>query len=102
MSEVTAMTESAVLAAYDFSGFQKLVDVGGDRGTLIASILRACPNVRGVVLDLPHSIELGRRHIQEQELAARCDLIAGDFFERAPQAGDAAGFEWYRPWGSGL
>ena len=94
MSEVTAVTEPAVLAAYDFSGFKKIVDVGGGRGTLIASILRACPNARGVVLDLPHVIELGRRHIHEQELAAPCDLIAGDFFERVPEAGDAYILKW--------
>src|SRR6266705_2388757 len=46
MSEVTAVTEPAVLAAYEFSDFNKIVDVGGGRGTLIASILRACPKAR--------------------------------------------------------
>jgi ubiquinone/menaquinone biosynthesis C-methylase UbiE len=94
MSEVTAIMEPAILAAYDFSGFNKIVDVGGGRGTLIGSILRTCPNARGVVLDLPHVIELGRQHIQEQGLSARCDLVSGDFFESVPEGGDAYILKW--------
>jgi hypothetical protein len=35
MSEVTNLMEPAVLAAYDFSCFRKIVDVGGGQGTLI-------------------------------------------------------------------
>lgn len=94
MSEVTAVLEPAVLAAFDLSGFNKIVDVGGGRGTLMASILRAYPNARGVVLDLPHVIELGRQHIHAQGLSARCELLAGDFFESVPGGGDAYILKW--------
>src|SRR5207245_5401800 len=94
MSEITSMVEPAVLSVYDFSIFNKIVDVGGGRGTLIASILRAYPNARGVVLDLPHVISLGREHIQQQGLSARCDLLAGDFFQSVPEGGDAYVLKW--------
>ena len=89
MSEVTAIMEPAIQAVYDFSGFAKIVDIGGGRGTLIASVLRASPKPRGVVLDLPHVIELGRKHIEAQGLKERCELIPGDFFKNVPEGGDA-------------
>ena len=94
MSEVTAVLEPAVLEASDLSGFNTIVDVGGGKGTLMASILRAYPNARGVVLDLPHVIEQGRQHIHDQGLSARCELVAGDFFERVPEGGDAYILKW--------
>ena len=89
MSEVTAIMEPAIQAVYDFAGFKKIVDVGGGRGTLIASILRAAPNPHGVVLDLPHVIEMGTKHIETQGLSGRCDLVPGDFFKNVPEGGDA-------------
>jgi len=81
MSEVTGIMEPAVLAAYDFSRFNRIVDIGGGRGTLIASILSTYENPRGIVLDLPHVVELGAQHIQELGLSARCDLLSGDFLK---------------------
>ena len=42
-----------VVAAYDFGGVRRLVDVGGGRGILLAAILRAAPALRGVLLDRP-------------------------------------------------
>ena len=94
MSEVTGVLEPAVLEALDLSGLDKIVDVGGGRGTLMASILRAYANPRGVVLDLPHVIEQGARHIHDQGLSTRCELVAGDFFEGVPRGGDAYILKW--------
>jgi len=94
MSEVTAVLEPAVLEALDLSGFKRIVDIGGGKGTLLASILRAYPNARGVVLDLAHVIEQGRQHLNDQGLSARCELVAGDFFERVPEGGDVYILKW--------
>jgi ubiquinone/menaquinone biosynthesis C-methylase UbiE len=94
MSEVTAVLEPAVLEALDLSGFKRVVDVGGGKGTLMTSILRAYPNAGGVVIDLPHVIEQGRQHINNQGLSARCELVAGDFFESVPEGGDAYILKW--------
>ena len=94
MSEMTAVIEPAVLSICDFSGFNTIVDVGGGRGTLISSILRAYPKARGVVLDLPHVIEQGRHVIAEHRLESRCDMIPGDFFTEVPSGGDAYVLKW--------
>jgi len=94
MSDMTAVVEPAVLAICDFSGFDTIVDIGGGRGTLISSILRAYPTARGKVLDLPHVIELGKRLIAQLQLQDRCELIPGDFFKDVPSGGDAYVLKW--------
>ena len=73
---------------YDFSGFNKIVDVGGGHGTLISSILEAYPNLRGVLFDSPHAIEGAQKHIQAAGLSERCEVVAGDFFKSVPSGGD--------------
>jgi O-methyltransferase domain/Dimerisation domain len=47
MAENTRRIARAVVAAYDFSGFRTLIDVGGGNGALMATILAATPRVCG-------------------------------------------------------
>lgn len=67
---------AGVVAAYDFSGFDTVGDIGGGHGHLLRSVLDAAPNANGVLFDLPHVI---------QEVAGlastRVSLQAGDFFK---------------------
>ena len=44
---------SDMLSAYDFSKFDRIVDVGGGRGELLRGILAANPALRGILYDLP-------------------------------------------------
>src|SRR5258706_7726078 len=53
MESYTRQAIPAVLAAYDFGGIQRLIDVGGGHGQLMCAILRAYPSLRGVIYDLP-------------------------------------------------
>ena len=57
MAESTRMTAVAVAAAYNFSEFGSVADLGGGNGALLIGILRAHPKLRGIVYDLPHVIE---------------------------------------------
>jgi hypothetical protein len=82
--EVTAM-----LAAYDFTGFERLVDVGGGRGVMLAAILTAVPHMHGTLLELPPVVGPARGKLEEAGLSARCDVVAGDFFETVPTGGEA-------------
>ncbi len=41
----------------DFSGCRRIVDVGGGQGRLLAAILAANPEARGVLFDLPQVVE---------------------------------------------
>ena len=66
---------AGVLAAYDFSGFGVIGDIGGGRGHLIAAILERAPHARGVLFDQPHVTA------EVAGLASeRLELVAGDFF----------------------
>jgi hypothetical protein len=55
MAAMTGGLAEAVVASYDFSGFGRVVDVGGGDGTLLAAILRSAPSARGVLSTSPRS-----------------------------------------------
>jgi hypothetical protein len=78
-----------VAGAYDFRRIRKLVDVGGGHGRLISMILKAYPAMQGVLFDLPHALEGGRKTISEKGLSNRCDAVSGNFFEFVPAGADA-------------
>jgi hypothetical protein len=63
----------AVVAAYDFSAFGTIVDVGGGRGHLLELILEAAPHARGVVFELEHVVA-------DAAPTPRLELVTGDFF----------------------
>jgi hypothetical protein len=78
-----------VTKAYDFSQFHTVVDVGGGHGALLTAILKANPNVRGVVYDLPQVVEGAGPALRAAGLADRCRAMGGDFFQEVPSGGDA-------------
>jgi len=78
----------ALLAAYDFSRFERIVDVGGGQGALLAGILGVSPKTRGVLYDLPNVVA-GAEALRAPDVADRCEVIAGNFFESVPTNGDA-------------
>jgi hypothetical protein len=89
MAGFTAMAAVAVAAAYDLSPFRSFVDVGGGNGTLALGLLRANPALCGTVFDLPRLAESARREIAAAGMTARCEFVAGDFFEAVPSGADA-------------
>jgi hypothetical protein len=88
MTEGTAFTTPALLNAYDFSGFARLVDVGGGQGALLRDILSQAPALRGVLFDLPQVVA-GASSVLTGETAARCEIVGGSFFDSVPAGADA-------------
>ena len=78
---------AAILAAYDFSRFTRIVDVGGGQGTFLRGILERYPEATGVLFDLP-SVVAEACELTEAPVAARCDIVSGDMFNEVPQGGD--------------
>lgn len=79
----------AVAAAYDFSGFKTVVDVGGATGNLLAAILSRHAGPRGVLFDRPHVVGDAPALLKAAGMDGRVAIEAGDFFETVPAGGDA-------------
>jgi SAM-dependent methyltransferase len=89
MTSFSTLATAAVVEAYDFSGFDTLVDVAGGHGLLLSAILSANPQLRGVLFDQPHVIEDARAFVASKGLQERYELAGGDFFESVPAGADA-------------
>lgn len=79
----------AAVAAYDFSGIKRVVDVGGGHGRLIATVLAAYPGMRGLLFDRPDVVVGAPDLLAGAAVADRCDIAVGDFFDAVPAGGDA-------------
>jgi hypothetical protein len=88
MGEFLAPVHQAVSSAVDFSIYDRIVDVGGGRGSLLAQIVRKHPQVSGTVVDLPSVSIEANQWLAEQGLSERIESIPGDFFESVPSNGD--------------
>ncbi len=89
MADATRQIAGAVAAAYDFSVFRSIVDVGGGNGTLLAAILAATPNLRGTVFDLPAGNAEAAPQLAAAGVATRAEVTVGDFFRGVPPDADA-------------
>jgi hypothetical protein len=78
----------AVAAGFDFSASHTLIDVGGGTGNLLTTILLAYPHLRGVLYDVPHVAAQARTLIASRNLADRCTVSEGSFFDAVPTGGD--------------
>jgi O-methyltransferase/methyltransferase family protein len=84
MAGFTAMETGRVLAAYDFSQFRTIVDVGGGTGALLAAILSQQLKATGILGDLPHVVSLAAGVLQQTGVADRCEVVSCDFFKQYP------------------
>jgi hypothetical protein len=88
MIELTRLVGKGVVTQCDFSGVQRMVDVGGGHGELLAAILAAYPQMHGHLVDLGHAIEGARQHMANAGLSGRVTVEEGDFFVALPAAAD--------------
>jgi ubiquinone/menaquinone biosynthesis C-methylase UbiE len=89
MTGMSRRTTQSIVAAYDFSRFRRVVDVGGGHGAMLAAILAANPSVRGVLFDQATVVAGAATVLQEAGVTDRCEVVGGDFFEQVTGDGDA-------------
>lgn len=75
--------------AVDFSGDQKIADVGGGTGTLIGTVLARHPHLSGALLDLPPVVSGAAEVLGSLGVADRCEVIGGDMFQEVPAGADS-------------
>ncbi|HVG57641.1 MAG TPA: methyltransferase [Hyalangium sp.] len=82
MSSLSDLEDGPIARSYDFSPFQKVVDVGGGHGGLLIEVLQAHPMLRGVLFD--HAHVLAESRIARAGLSDRCEHVTGDFLQAVP------------------
>src|SRR3954470_7141889 len=89
MMSVHNQEPPAVAAAYDFSRFRTIVDVGGGTGNMLAAILARHAAPRGILFDRPHVAQNAAPMFLSKGWSARITIEPGDFFEHVPANADA-------------
>lgn len=88
MTKLTATETARVLAAYDFSQFRTIVDIGGGNGAFLAALLSQQLGATGILAELPHVVSLAPGVLQQAGVVDRCEMVGCDFFETVPSGGD--------------
>lgn len=94
MSSMAQMVNGATLDTYDLSDVEVLVDVGGGKGTLVATLLERYPRMRAVVFDLPRVVPEATAQLSAAGFADRAQCVGGDFLREVPKGGDVYVLSW--------
>ncbi|PKH40703.1 Dimerisation domain-containing protein [Nocardioides alpinus] len=88
MTRLSALDWPAVAAAYDFTSFATIVDLGGGHGQLLTRMLKVAPDATGVLFEQASVMEEAEEHVRRAGVLGRCRLEAGSFFDTVPDDGD--------------
>lgn len=78
----------AVAAAYDFSAFKTIADIGGATGHILTTILGTHPGPHGTVFDVPDNHAPAVELIDARGMTDRVTFVPGSFFESVPAGSD--------------
>jgi hypothetical protein len=85
MKSFSTVVNRAIAMSYDFSRFQRVMDVGGGNGSLILTIQAQHPGIQGLLFERPTVV---KRIQDEAKGPLPFEVIAGDFFEGIPEGAD--------------
>jgi 2,7-dihydroxy-5-methyl-1-naphthoate 7-O-methyltransferase len=71
-----------------WSSIRTVVDVGGGTGAMLAEILRAHPDVRGTLVDLPGTVARSAEAFERAGVADRVTTSGQSFFDPLPPGAD--------------
>ncbi|MEC0599327.1 methyltransferase [Bacillus spizizenii] len=87
MEIYSKMSLPALLASYSFEPYDVIVDVAGGMGQLLTGILSSAPESKGILFDLPKTIESAKEYLASAEVSERCNFIGGSMFDEIPSGG---------------
>lgn len=82
------MPDPEILPDGDWGGVRTVLDVGGGIGAQLVAILRAHPELRGGLVDLPGTAERARAFLAAHGVADRVSFAPQSFFDPLPRGGD--------------
>lgn len=77
-----------VLVSGEWDPVRHVVDIGGGTGSLLAEVLRAHPNVRGTLVDLPSVVARSSAVFEAAGVSDRVTISGQSFFDALPSGGD--------------
>ncbi|MBE1530505.1 methyltransferase [Actinomadura algeriensis] len=80
MDAINQFSGPAVAESYDWSGRRLFADLGGARGNVAAELVKAHPELNGIVMDLPAVRPVFEEHVDGLGLSDRLAFRGGDFF----------------------
>ncbi len=89
MEAVEALTGDAYLQDFDWSHFERIIDVGGSNGQKTIAILKRHPHLRALVFDRPQVVAGAANYWRDKVPATvleRLAFAAGDMLEAIPSA----------------
>ena len=69
----------SLVAAYDFSLHQHVLDLGGGTGSFLKVLLRRYPQLRCTLYELPTASAVARQRLADHPLRPQIDILEGDF-----------------------
>lgn len=88
MTSFSHVTIPAVLGEYDFAGMGTVADIAGGYGHLLAAVLKANPEINGVLFDLPQVLAGATAMMESHGVLDRVKLVEGDFLREIPVVAD--------------
>jgi hypothetical protein len=91
---LTLAETPAIVGGYPFPTTGTVCDLGGGRGVLLAGLLDAHPDLRGVLVESPAVLDQARGYLRERGLEHRVELVEGDLLGQVEAKADIYLLKW--------
>jgi O-methyltransferase domain len=88
LADLRSDEHQQIADAYDWTGVNTAVDVGGGAGSLLAAILEKRQDKRGVLVEQPEVLPDAERLLSERGVRNRCEFLGGSFFNPISTKGE--------------
>ena len=89
---VGAPQAEMIVSRMDLTGVNRVLDVGGGSGSYTMAFLKARPEIRVSLFDLPEVTSLAAERLRPAGLLDRVDLIPGNYYHDALPSGHGLAF----------
>ncbi len=91
MNTISKPVADEIIDKIQPSKFRHILDIGGGPGTWTIAFLRALPEARATLFDLPAVVSMAEKNFAEAGLADRVTLVEGDYYtDTLPGGADLA------------